>query len=124
MSAPGVGEVGLGSGLQQRQGCSQPLKLLLLVIAEFLLFLTLSLAVRRGVVVGALFGLELPPPPRLFLPGFFPFFGRFFCTRLGQSRWKCPYALQRWHWSVLEAAIAAPRPETTGPDAFRDCWST
>ena len=50
VSAPGVGEVGLGSGLQQHQVCSQPLKLLLLVLAEFLLFLTLSVVVRRKVV--------------------------------------------------------------------------
>ena len=60
MSAPGVGEVGLGSGLQQRQVCSQPLKLLPLVLAEFLLFLTLSVAVRRSVVVGAPFWLRTP----------------------------------------------------------------
>ena len=36
----------------------------------------------------------------------------------GSPAGKCPYALQRWHLSVLEAAIAAPRPETTGPDTF------
>ena len=72
VSAPGVGEVGLGSGLQHRQVCSQPLKLLLLVLAEFLLFLTLSVAVRRSVVVGAPFWLSTPATASLILAWLLP----------------------------------------------------
>ena len=126
MSAPDVGQVDLTSGMQQRQVSNQAWKLLLLVRAKLLLFLTLSIAVRGGVVVGAPFRLNTPrtPPPRLFFHLFFPGFGRFFCTCWGQSSWKCPYALHRWHWSDYDAAIAAPGPETTGPDALHDCWST
>ena len=91
VNAPGVGEAGLGSGLQQRQVCSQPLKLLLLILAEFLLFLTLSVVVGRSVVVGAPFWLITPPTTSLILAWLLPFFGRFFCTCLGESRWTCPY---------------------------------
>ena len=72
VSAPGVGEVGLGSGLQPRQVCSQPLKLLLLVLADFLLFLTLSDAVRRSVVVGAPFWLSTPATASLILAWLLP----------------------------------------------------
>ena len=57
MSTPDVQEVGLASLLQQRQVRSQPLKLLLLFIPEILLLVTLSIAVRRGVVFGAPLGL-------------------------------------------------------------------
>ena len=61
MSAPGVGRVDLTSGMQQRQVSNQALELLLLVRSKLLLFLTFSIAVRGGVVVGAPFRLSTPP---------------------------------------------------------------
>ena len=60
MSAPDVGQVDLISGMQQRQVSNQTLELLLLVRAKLLLFLTLSLAMRDVVVVGAPFRLSTP----------------------------------------------------------------
>ena len=60
-SAPDVGQVHLTSGMQQRQVSNQASELLLLVRAKLLLFLTLSVAVRGGVVVGAPFRLSTPP---------------------------------------------------------------
>ena len=65
----------------------------------------------------------LPPLPR-FLPGFFPFVSWDGCADFGQSRSKCLNSLQRWHRSLLDAAIAAPLPETAGPAGLRDCWFT
>ena len=47
--------------MQQRQVGNQALELLMLVRAKLLLFLTLSIAVRNGVVVGAPFRLSTPP---------------------------------------------------------------
>ena len=46
--------------------------LLLLVLAEFPLFLTLSVAVRRSVVVGAPFGLSTPATASLILAWLLP----------------------------------------------------
>ena len=61
VSAPDVGQVDLTSGMQQRQVGNQALELFLLVRAKLLLFLTLSIAVRGGVVAGAPFPLSTPP---------------------------------------------------------------
>ena len=126
--APGERSRGLRSWLRQRtterQVCSQPLKLLLFVSAEFLLFLTLSVAVRRSVVIGAPFWLSAPATASRILAWLLPLLRTVLLHLFGAVALEVPYALPRWHWSVLEAAIAAPRPETTGPDAFRDCWST
>ena len=47
--------------MQQRQVSNQALELLLLVHTKLLLFLTLSIAVRGGVVVGAPFRLSTSP---------------------------------------------------------------
>ena len=56
MSAPDVGQVDLTSGMQQYQVGNQALELLLLVRAKLLPFLTLSIAVGGGAVVGAHIG--------------------------------------------------------------------
>ena len=73
VSAPDVGQVDLTSGMQQREVGNQALELVLLVCAKLLLFLTLSTAVRGGVVVGAPFRLSTPPPTAaLVLPLLFP----------------------------------------------------
>ena len=67
VSTPDVQEVGLASLLQQRQVCSQPLKLLLL-IPDILLLVTLSIAVLRGVVFGAPLGLIVAATALLAFP--------------------------------------------------------
>ena len=87
---------------------------------EFLLFVTLCVAVRVTVLrCKHQFGEG--SPSLLFLPFLFPLLERFFCANLGQSHLKWPEVLQWWHWSVLDAAaIAAPRPEMGGEDDFLD----
>ena len=62
MSASDVGQVDLTSGMQQCQVDNQAVKLLLLFHLKLLLFLTLSIAVRGAVVIGAQFRLSIPPP--------------------------------------------------------------
>ena len=119
-----VWQIGLNSGMQQRQVGNQALKLLMIVRAKLLLFLTLSNAVR-SVVVGAMFRLSnSPTTAALVLALLFLRLRTVFSTCLRQSRLKFPYALHRWHWLDEDAAIAAPRHENTGSDALRDCWST
>ena len=61
VSAPDVVQVDLTSGMQQRQVSNQALELPLLVHAKLVLFPTLGIAVRSGVVVGAPFRLSTPP---------------------------------------------------------------
>ena len=114
MSAPDVGQVDLTSGMQQRQVGDQALELLLLVRAKLQLFLTLSIAVRGGVVVGAPFRLSSPPNTARLFFHFSPGFGQFFCTCWGQSRWKCPYALHQWHW-LDEDRHRVPPAQDHGP---------
>ena len=61
MSVPDAGQVDLTNGMQPRQVGNQALDVLLLVRAKLLMFLTLSIAVRGGVGVGAPFWLSTPP---------------------------------------------------------------
>lgn len=73
MSGTDAGQVDLTNGMQQRQVSNQALELLLLVRAKFLLLLTLSIAVRGGVVVGAPFRLSTAPTTAaLVLPWLLP----------------------------------------------------
>ena len=53
--------------MQQHEVGNQALELLLLVGAKLLRFLTLSIAVRGGVVVGAPFRLSTPPTTAAFV---------------------------------------------------------
>ena len=64
VSTPDVQEVGLASLLQQRQVRSQPL--------TFLLLFTLSIAVLRGIVFGALVGLIVAATALLTFPFVLP----------------------------------------------------
>ena len=73
VSAPDFGQVDLTSGMQQRQVGKHVLEPLLLGRANILLFLTLSIAVRGGVGVGAPFRLStLPITAALVLPLLLP----------------------------------------------------
>ena len=125
MSAPDVDQVDLTSRMQQRQVGNQALELVLLIRAKLLLFLKLSIAVRGGVVVGAPFRLSTPPTTAaLVLPLLLPRLRTVFLHLLGAITLEMPVSLASMALVGEAAAISAPRPEATGPDALRECWST
>ena len=94
VSAPDVGQIDLTSGMQQRQVGNQALELLLLVRAKLLMFLTLSIAVRGGVVVGAPFRLSTPPTTAaLVLPLLLPRLRTVLLHLLGAVTLKMPVRL-------------------------------
>ena len=106
--------------MQQSQVRSQPLKLLLLFIPEHLMLVTLSIAVLRGVVFGAPLGLIVAATALLAVL-LLPPLGTALLHLLGAVTLDVPLPFA---CLVLDAtAIAAPRPENTGPDALRNRWS-
>ena len=123
VSTPDVQGVDLASLLQQRQARSQPLKLFLLFIPELLLLVTLSIAVLRGVVFEAPLGLIVAATALLAFPLLLPSLRTALLHLLGAVALEVPALLALVALIGDATAIAAPRPETTGPDALRDRWS-